>query len=266
MSFFTSLAKAFDKVDDIVYRPIDAISKWIEEPLNKWEHQRELDALRAKDQLDAAQKARQKELEEQKHRFELERKERLKMLEVEATNALREAEVQLAELQQNEDLRRKKEAAEAMVAYQEKLMKLNKDVIEALGNMRLDLQERALNLIEERTRRYRELQQSEEQQAMDTLEQIQTRFQNNPVVAERLSNTVLDRLDRMIVSADTFVDNLSGILGELNSDIKLLTEHGRHLVDKQSDRLGVIETGNGRYRQIQSTERTLMLPPAEGEE
>ncbi len=240
MGFFTTLTKAFDKIDDIVFRPIDAISNWVEEPLKKWDHQRELETLREKGRLDAMQQSRLQSLEEEKHRFELERQERMKRLEVEATNALRQAEVQLEELKKNEELRRKKEAAEAMVSYQKKLMRLNKDIIEALGNMRLDLQERALNLIEERTARYKNMQQLERQQAMQELKQIRADFSDDEAIRDQLGDIVLGNLRNMLASADRFIDNLSVILSELNEDIKLLTEHGRHLIDKQADRLGVV--------------------------
>lgn len=240
MSFFNAVFKAFDKIDDIVYRPVDAVSKWIEEPLQKWQHQRELETLKEKDRLDAVQHARLTELQKQKHAFEIERKERLKRLEVEATNALEKARVELEELQKNEDLRRKLDAADAMISYHEKLMMLNKDVIEALGNMRLDLQERALNLIEERTTKYKDMQRVERQQAMVELKQIREDFADDESIRDELGQIVLGNLKSMLASADRFIENLNVILSELNSDIKLLMAHGQHLIDRQSERLGIV--------------------------
>lgn len=33
----------FDKLDDIIYKPIEAITDWAREPLKRWEHKRELE-------------------------------------------------------------------------------------------------------------------------------------------------------------------------------------------------------------------------------
>ena len=55
-----ALLDMFDKLDDIVYKPVEAISDWIKEPLKKWEHKRaaadaqqaaELETERAKQQM-----------------------------------------------------------------------------------------------------------------------------------------------------------------------------------------------------------------------
>lgn len=34
----------FDKIDDIIYKPVEAICDWTKEPLRKWEHERNMEA------------------------------------------------------------------------------------------------------------------------------------------------------------------------------------------------------------------------------
>lgn len=32
----------FDKLDDIIYKPVETLCDWVEEPLRKWGHEREM--------------------------------------------------------------------------------------------------------------------------------------------------------------------------------------------------------------------------------
>lgn len=65
MSFFDM----FDKIDDIIYKPVETICEWTKEPLKRWEHQRDMETQ--SQNIEAEERARR---ENYQHEMEMAQK------------------------------------------------------------------------------------------------------------------------------------------------------------------------------------------------
>ena len=62
----------FDKLDDIIYEPVKAVSNWIGEPLKKWEHNRELEKMQTAAEIEETNAKRNMEIQQEQKRLEAE--------------------------------------------------------------------------------------------------------------------------------------------------------------------------------------------------
>jgi len=53
----------FDKLDDIIYKPIELVTDWAKEPLRRWEHKRNIEQERARIDAEIQNRIKEKEAE-----------------------------------------------------------------------------------------------------------------------------------------------------------------------------------------------------------
>ena len=246
-----SLWKMFDKLDDIVYEPMKLMTDWAREPLKSREHKR-----REQSADQELQREIQRKTAEQKIASEIKMKER----ELEANIEIKkETEVvriiaEIEELKKDQDFKRMKKVSEAIVKYQKALTQLNVDTANDIGNMQIDLREKAQNLVYEKTIKYKELQDAAMKDAMDDLTRIETDFSDNEAAKKILNNAVEDRLENIINVARNFLQELNDDIRSINRNIDLLTDSGQKFIERHLSQFHALGFSDEEIKRLKEAE------------
>jgi len=236
---------AFEKLDDIIYEPIKLFTDWAREPLKTREHKRNLERDEQDSRLRRAEKEQQ--IEQELKRAEAESKLRMKEKEQETDLVVKkETEIkrilaEIDELQKDKDFQRMKLVSESIMKYQEQLTKLNVSATNAIGNMQLELREKAQNLVYSKTIKYKELQDKAILEASQDLENILEKFPNNERMQDIMIKAVDKRLANVMDTAQNFLLELNDDIKLLNKSINLLAEGGQKFIEKHLDNFHQIQ-------------------------
>jgi hypothetical protein len=228
---------AIAKLGDVLLSPINMMCNWAEEPLRKYEHDRQEES---KDN-------------DVQRTIELEvgveialSKQKMKENELSTNLKIkRETEVfriitEIEQLKKDKEFERMKMVSDAMMEYQKELTRINVDAVEAIGSMRIDLQRKAYELIHEKTQQYAELQDRAIHQAQEQLDKID----NNPNLSENsknvLSNAVGEKLAGTIKNATRFIEQLNNDMQLISKDINLITTSGQKFIERHLEQFQLI--------------------------
>jgi len=232
-----SIFNMFDKLDDIVYKPIEAITDWAKEPLKRWEHKRDLE--------------KQETLEKIKLENTLKEKETDVNLAIKRETEVIRIIAEIDEYKKDKEFERMKAVSEAIMKYQEELTKLNVNAINAIGHMQLDLREKAQELVYNKTIKYKELQDRAFNEAAIDLKRIESDFSDNEIARDILVKAVDKRLANVIDTAHNFLLELNADIKILNQSINILAEKGQIFTERHLDKLHMIENANKNIIQIE---------------
>ena len=216
------------KLGNILVKPIEVLTDWAQEPLRRWEYNRK--ELSADNEL-----RRTIELKTAEHRIFSDIQMRQKEHEVNL-NIKKETEVakiffEIEELKKDKQFKRMKDVSEAIISFQKELTKLNVDAITAIGEMQLDLREKAQNMVYEKTLRYKNLQKEAFNEAANELKQIEADFEGNDDAKAILQKAIELRLCNLINTAHNFLLELNNDIKQLNNSISLLAENGQKFIE-----------------------------------
>ncbi|MGI6446035.1 MAG: hypothetical protein ACOX2I_10075 [Candidatus Ozemobacteraceae bacterium] len=217
----------FDKLDDIIYKPIEAITDWAKEPLKRWEHKRDLEKQTAL--INAESENRIKENEASVD------------LAIKQETEIKRILVEIDEYKKDKEFERMKAVSEAIMKYQQELTKLNVNAINAIGHMQLDLREKAQALVYDKTIKYKELQDSAFGEAAEDLKRIENDFSDNEIAKEILIKAVDKRLANIIDTAHNFLLELNADIKLLNQNISILADKGQIFIEQHLDKFHMIE-------------------------
>lgn len=233
-----SLLSALGKLGDIVVKPIELITDWGREPLKKWEHERSVERERARLNAESQNRIREMEVESSIKSME---KEHEINLEIKKETEIKRIFVEIEEFKKDKELQRMIAVSEAIMKYQKELTKLNVNAINAIGNMQLDLREKAQQLVYDKTIKYKALQDQAINEAASDLKRIDNDFKGNEVARDILIKAVDKRLANIIDTAHNFLLELNADIKLLNQSINILTEHGQTFIESHLDKFHVIE-------------------------
>lgn len=208
----SNFLKMFDKLDDIVYEPIEVLGDWAREPLERMEEERE-----------RTRREREHERNEKTKDRDVER-------EIRRQTGITEAIVELEEMKKDAELQRRKEIAQAVQEYQETLMRINKDAVRDLGEMQINLKEKAEKMIEERVKEYNEMQDQSIEKAQKQLVQVKEEFSDDERMREVMVDGIEKKMKNIINTADRFVQRLDESIRELSDNLDVLSKQGHHYV------------------------------------
>ena len=245
-----ALLDMFDKLDDIIYKPIETICDWTKEPLKKWEHKRNMEIQEhntaAAEREKAAERSHEQNMVKQVAQNELAQKkldQELAEQERESITADLEARAKIdadirrwnAEIDQmilqQEDERRDR-LAECIKRYQIDLANAARDILNSIGIMSIELGERPNKLVLEKTKEYIAIQDKAKDDAMNRLEEIGTRFANNERVRIRMEDSVINNMDSIINQADKFITEIAEDFQRLNQNTDDLMRMGMENTNK----------------------------------
>jgi len=249
---------AIVKIGRFITRPIEIITEtindWAHEPLKRWEHQRSEQSkdndVRRQIDIDTARIRTETKLrmEETEHNTNLEIKR--------ATEIVRITK-EIEEWQKDKQFERMKSVTEAIMVYQEKLTQININAIAAIGNMELSLREKAHNLIIDKTRKYKELQDIAIEQAAEKFQMIESQFGDNEKASNILYSAVDASLGNIIKNASNFMDELNEDIKMLNSNIDILAKNGQKFIEDHLQQFKTL-TPNEVYRELENKDKKLI--------
>ncbi len=235
-----NLISVMSKLGDIVLEPVKLMTDWAREPLKTREHRRQME----RDQyvVGAESEVRMKEAS---HASGIAMQERVTdaELEIRRKTEIHRIMVEIEELRKDNDFQRMKAVSDAVMQYQSQLTRLNVSAISAIGNMQLDLREKAQSLVYEKTIKYKEIQDGAHSQAFEEIMKIEKEFSGNESAKAILYKSVDLRLANMISTAQNFLLELNNDIAVLNRSINLLAEHGQTFVQEHLGQFHVIANG-----------------------
>lgn len=255
----------FDKIDDIIYRPIDVICDWIEEPLKRAEDKRKV--LARQQAADIEREARQQsadiEREARKQIAEINEKEKRLNVELakqdeknknaaykekaEIDAEIRRWNAEIDQMINNQEDERRDKLVEAIKRYQIDLAKASRDIVNSIGLMSLELREKANNMVLEKTKEYKKIQDEAKKESLLQLKEAKELFFNDdPSTYELLRDNILQERKDMIDMAGQFILTLSKDIENLNANTDKLMQMGMNNVSAylqpMANALGINET------------------------
>lgn len=214
----------------ILSNPLGILEEWAVEPLRRFEFER--DQIAKDNDLQ-----RQIEVLTAQKRFETEMEIKLSNqrvdLEIKMQTEISRINVQLQEWQKDEQFNRMIKVTEAVMTYQEKLTDLNICAIRKIGNMDIELREKAQDLILRKTYQYKELQDRAQRDAEDEFERILTKFASNQRVLDIMVNAAESKLVSVIDNSVKFLEELNVDIQMMNKNIDRLTSEGQSFIKDQ---------------------------------
>ena len=137
------------------------------------------------------------------------------------------------EWQKDQEFQRLVKATQAFATFQEKLSDLNMKTVRAIGEMDLELREKAQNLILNKTLEYKKLQDEATVDAEAEFTRIIEKFGNNERIFNIMINNAETKLVSVINSTSKFLDELSNDIQKMNQNIDLLVQEGQKLINAQ---------------------------------
>ncbi len=266
MGFLSAVGNVFR----VLKGPVDVLVDWAKEPLKRWENdrneankdrdverdiRRQTDVEKVKSQLRMEEAKAQADLEIKKkteiQRINAEAEQRTidqefqrSQLRMEEAKAQADLEIKMqteiqrinAETEQwtkDQEFQRMKDVAEAVCHYRERLTQLQLNTIRAIGNMDIELREKAQNLILTKTREYKALQDQAQKDAEAEFERILDKFSNNERMMDILITSAQKKLASVIDGASQFLAGLNDDIMRMNSNIDLITQQGQKFIDAQ---------------------------------
>lgn len=240
----------FDKIDDIIYKPVESICEWTKEPLKRWEHKRDMEKQEQnivaeehareechQHEKEMAQQSADNELAKKRLEQELTERERASIIaDIEARARIEnDVRMQNAKIEQiilqEEDARRDR-LVQCLKRYQIDLANATIDIVNSIGIMSLELRERANCLVLEKTQEYIAIQEKSKDDAMKRLEEIGIRFANNERVRIRMEDSVINNMEAIINQADKFITEIAEDFKRLNQNTDELMRIGMENTNK----------------------------------
>ncbi|MBQ8922216.1 MAG: hypothetical protein IJ060_08670 [Oscillospiraceae bacterium] len=215
-----ALLDMFDKLDDILYKPVELICDWVHEPLRRMEHKRDMQKERNLAEIEADRTKAEIELEALRER--------------EAATLRADERKWNAEIDQfineQEDARRDRLVA-AVKQYQTELAAATRDIVESIGAMSLEMRKRANDLVLEKTNAYRAIQDEAKQQSILELKEAKEMFaETDPETFSMLRDDIMSERRSMVETAGKFIVELSEDLKRLNQNTDALMAKGMDAV------------------------------------
>lgn len=210
----------FDKLDDIIYKPMETLCDWIHEPLRRMEHKR---------QIQSQEKLADMESEKERQKVEFEALRAREAAALRADERKWNAEINQF-INEQEDARRDKLVA-AVKQYQLELAAATKDIVESIGLMSLELRSKANDLVLEKTNAYQAIQDQAKEQSMKELKEAKDGFaESDPETYRMLVSDIMSERRTMVETAGKFILELSEDLKRLNQNSDVLMAKGMDAV------------------------------------
>jgi len=228
---FVKFAKGVFKM---VTGPLGVLEEWAQEPLRKWEFKRQEEA---KDR--DLQREIKRQTEAQRIQSEIAKDEASHKtdLEIRMQTEINRINAETEEWQKDKQLERQTKVLDAIKKYQKELMELNTNTIRAIGEMDIDLRRKAQDLVLEKTKEYKLLQDEAQQEAEQEIDRIVQKYASNERVMNIMLTATEAKLTNIIESCSRFMHELSDDIQKMNENINLLTQRGQSFVYNQLDRI-----------------------------
>lgn len=168
-------------------------------------------------------------------------KEHAANLQIKMQTEVNRINVEIEEMQKDRQFERMKKVTEAIAKYQKELTELNVNTIRAIGEMDLDLRQRAQNLVLEKTKEFMAIQEAEIEKAGNKFLEIEEKFAGKPSYDAMIMATQ-NKLASAIEITDNFMKQLNEQISKMTDNINILTQGGQEFITRQLDRFNTIQS------------------------
>lgn len=219
-----------NKVIKIAAGPLGILEDWAMEPLKRWENKREQEN---KDNDVRREIERQSGVEKAMSEIRMKENEHSADLQIRMQTEINRINAETEQWKKDKEFERGKKILEAIEKYQKELMELNTNAIRAIGEMDLSLREKAQNLVLEKTKQYKQIQDESTREAEEELERIETKFHDKEAIKNIMFKAVDTKLTNIIEACGSFIAELNSDIKKMNDNINLLTQNGQVFIQEQ---------------------------------
>ena len=189
-------------------KPVEIMSKWLEEPLKRAQHKRDVEA--------------------QTVSADLEVKRRTEVLRIVA---------EIDELKRDAGLERLQKSLKAISEYQDTLRNMQTDFLRAIGGMSIDLTAKAHEMVVAKQVVYHRLMNEIKEEYSDDMEKIYTRFKDNENAQARLLSSLDEHQAIKIAALRSALEQLMADLSSMTANISELGKRNNELVGQHIELL-----------------------------
>lgn len=179
----------FDKVDDIIYVPLNLACDWLRQPLKQLENSNDLKKMEYAQKLEKELKQFELDLDVQKKRQEMELSIDEKRSYVEIDNLIQEVAIQ-----------RQEEMMQLEMKYRTELAELNAKMTRVMSEMQAEAINALLTLVEEKKKSYLDIQKAYRKELTDTVKELQELGMDK----ETTNPILIDGLKKITEESNTF--------------------------------------------------------------
>lgn len=206
MSFISSVWKALTA-------PGNILTDWAAEPLKRWENKREQEN---KDRDVEREIKKQTGVEEVHSRLKREEASHEAELQIKMQTEIDRIKAETAVWEKDENTRQEKEILAAITSFIKDLKALNDEGLSSIGNLSIDLRNKAHNLVEERMRRYNAIiDEAKEKNKKDMKDALEFK--------ELDKDIFLSMVQLANMQVRNTVDVCNELIKGLNEDLKTMT-------------------------------------------
>ena len=159
-------------------------------------------------------------------------------LEIRMQTEINRINAETEEWQKDQQVERGKKILEAIKKYQKELMELNTNGIKAIGEMDIELRRKAQDLVLEKTKQYKLLQEESQKEAEEEMDRIIEKYSNNERVMNIMLTASESKLTNIIESCSRFIQELNEDIHKMNENINQLTQKGQVFILEQLNKIG----------------------------
>lgn len=197
----------FDKLDDLIYAPIDVVCSWAKQPLKA------LDARREQKNTEKQERMHMEILDK-----EVAREKEFEQLKVDLKAAEKRMEIDFEDLKANQLIARNKKVLDAIVDYRKTMLEDAKEIANMLSHMEIELADETHNLVIDKVEKYKAQQKEMQDECDDRLVEIGERFANNERVRIRREDQIMDSCEEMLELSKEFCANLKDDIARINKN------------------------------------------------
>ena len=132
---------------------------------------------------------------------------------------------ELDDMVARKEIERKSLVMEAIAKYQRTMAECTVSIGNSLGNMNIELRERATALVEEKQRQYSALQEAAMDKASAQLERIYEKFPTESRARTIMENAVEKQLNNIIETSDRFMRTIDADFSKMMDSVQRITEN-----------------------------------------
>lgn len=222
------LLSTIGAVFKIITGPLGILEDWAKEPLKIWENNRN----KGNRILDVELNIRQQTgVETVKSELRMKEAETQANLEIRMKTEISRINAETEQWTKDQDFQRMKDVAVAVATYRERLTELQLNTIRAIGSMDLELRAKAQDLILNKTKEYKALQDQAQRDAEEEFERIIDKFSTNERIMDLMITSAQKKLANIIDATSQFLLGLNNDIQQMNKNIDSITQKGQTFID-----------------------------------
>lgn len=202
----------FDKVDDIIYEPINLLCDILKQPL------KQIDVHNQKKVAEHEQELA-KQIKEFEVNLELDKKEREMKLSIEERKAAEEIDQMI----RDNDLKRRENMVQLEMRYRQEMAEAAARLAEVMSNIEVETRGKILSLYAEKEKEYLDLQDKYRTQMFDTVKKLKEIFPDGTgedIISEEIRTQLKNISERSVAFTKLMNEDMKNVFGVIDSGIQ----------------------------------------------